>query len=199
MSLILDALRKSEHSRQQSLTGRLGTADVPPAPNRAPVPWAAVIGVLLLINAAALVVLFWRGAPPPAMPVMPPAPPAAASPSYRPNVRPLAGEAPVPAALSPAAQVAPAVATTPSAAIPTAVPAAVPNLDSLPADFQHALPALHLDVHAYVDKAAERFVIINLQRYRIGDTLAEGPRVVDIVPQGVILEYRGTTFLLPRA
>jgi general secretion pathway protein B len=194
MSLILDALRKSEHSRQQSLTGRLGTTDVPPVPSRAPAPWAAIIGLLLLLNAIALVVLFWRGSPPSS------APSATPSSNYRPNVRPLAAEAPAPLAISPTAApttTSPVMATTRQAAA-APVAAEPPSLDNLPADFQQALPTLHLDVHAYADKPADRFVIINLQRYRIGDTLTEGPRLVDIVPQGVILEYRGTTFLLPR-
>jgi general secretion pathway protein B len=54
-----------------------------------------------------------------------------------------------------------------------------------------------MDVHAYATKPAERFVVINLRRYAIGDSLPEGPRVVDIVPQGVILEFHATRFLLP--
>jgi len=39
-------------------------------------------------------------------------------------------------------------------------------------------------------------LVIDLQRYRIGDTLPAGAQVVDIVPQGVILEFHGTRFLL---
>jgi hypothetical protein len=60
------------------------------------------------------------------------------------------------------------------------------------------LPPLHLDVHAYAVRPADRFVMINLAQYHIGDTLKEGPRVMDITPQGVILEYQGNRFLLPR-
>ncbi len=198
MSLILDALRKSERSRQQSLTGRLGTADAPPAATRIAVPWATLLGLLLLINAVVLAVLFWPRAEPPADAAVAPVP-AATAPTRQPEVRPLAQEAATDA-------------TAPAAAMPTAPPppspaslpaqnpvdeANVPSLDSLPADFRQSLPALHLDVHAYAAKAAERFVVINLQHYRIGDTLAEGPKVVDILPQGVVLEFHGTTFLLP--
>jgi general secretion pathway protein B len=72
----------------------------------------------------------------------------------------------------------------------------IPTLDSLPADFRQSLPALHLDVHGYAEKPTDRFVVIDLQRYRIGDTLPAGAQVVDIVPQGVILEFHGTRFLL---
>lgn len=195
MSLILDALRKSERSRQQSLTGRLGAADVPPSVSRMAVPWTTLLGLLLVINAVVLAVLFWPRSEPPAAAVAPP--PAAAVQAYRPDVRPLSGEAvsgndsaktatdDVPAQI-PAA--APVIAQNSSADVPT--------LDSLPADFRQSLPTLHLDVHGYVEKPADRFVVINLQRYRIGDTLPAGALVVDIVPQGVILEFHGTRFLL---
>jgi general secretion pathway protein B len=194
MSLILDALRKSERSRQQSLTGRLGVADAPPEASRMAVPWTTLLGLVLMINAVVLAVLFWPRSEPPA--------PTASAQAYHPAVRPLADEAgtspdaPVsitavprgaPAAVAP--QAAPTIAQNNSADIPT--------LDSLPTDFRRSLPALHMDVHAYAVKPTERFVVINLQRYTIGDSLPAGLQVVDIVPQGVILEFRGTRFLLP--
>lgn len=203
MSLILDALRKSERTRQQSLTGRLGVADAPPNVNRMAVPWSTLLGLVLVINAVVLAVLFWPRSERPAAEVATPAVVAAPQP-YRPDVRPLAdevgapaAEAPAPAASQPVApqsvpqarQTGPVIAQNSSADIPT--------LDSLPADFRQSLPALHMDVHAYAAKAADRFVVINLQRYVIGDNLPAGPQVVDIVPQGVILEFHGTRFLLP--
>ena len=75
--------------------------------------------------------------------------------------------------------------------------AALPSYDSLTPDQRQGLPALHLDVHGYAEKPVDRFVVINLKRYRIGDVLAEGPTVKDILPEGAVLEYRGTLFLLP--
>ena len=44
---------------------------------------------------------------------------------------------------------------------------------------------------------ADRFAVINLKHYRIGDSLAEGPALKDVVPQGAVLEFHGTVFLLP--
>ena len=199
MSLILDALRKSERTRQQSLTGRLGAADAPPSVSRMPVPWSTLLGLVLVINAVVLAVLFWpRGehsnpeAPVPAV--------VAASQAYRPDVRPLADEAGAPTADAAAPAAVPQVATPAPQAAPLIAQnssADVPTLDSLPADFRQSLPALHMDVHAYAAKPVDRFVVINLRRYVIGDSLPEGPQVVDIVPQGVILEFHGTRFLLP--
>ena len=197
MSLILDALRKSERTRQQSLTGRLGAGEAPPTRTRLPVPWVTLLGLLLLVNAIVLGVLFFA---PHSTPLA--APPAAAGPAtqpavdYHPSVRPLAAEAGAP----------PSPATAPAASSAVATPAApltagnvpdLPSFDSLSPELRQNLPALHLDVHGYAVNPQDRFVVINLKRYRIGDTLTEGPRVVDIVPQGAVLEFQGTTFLLP--
>jgi general secretion pathway protein B len=201
MSLILDALRKSERSRQQSLTGRLGAADAPPAVTRMAVPWITLLGLVLVINAVVLAVLFWPRSEPPAATVTPT--PTASAQAYRPDVRPLADEAgtPAPDAAVPVAAAPQAAAAAAAPQIATVIAqnssADLPTLDSLPADFRQTLPALHLDVHGYAVKPADRFVVIDLQRYRIGDTLPAGPRVVDIVPQGAVLEFHGTRFLLP--
>jgi hypothetical protein len=37
-----------------------------------------------------------------------------------------------------------------------------------------------------------------MNQYRENATLSEGPRLRHITAEGVILEYLGTTFLLPR-
>lgn len=198
MSLILDALRKSERSRQQSLSGQVGTVGTPPARTHMPVPWSTLIGLLLAVNALALLVLYWRSSASHDTTVTASAP---ATVPYHPDVRPLAEEAPAsqPAGVvrSTAAAANPATAT-PQLSTPAApAPDTAATVDKLP-DVRSALPSLHLDVHAYASKPAERFVVINLRRYQVGDTLAEGPKVVDITPQGVVLEYQGNTFLLPR-
>ena len=41
-------------------------------------------------------------------------------------------------------------------------------------------------------------VFINMNQYRENATLTEGPRLRQITTDGVLLEYVGTTFLLPR-
>jgi general secretion pathway protein B len=60
------------------------------------------------------------------------------------------------------------------------------------------VPALNLDLHVYSTTPAERMVFINSRKYREGDTLQEGPVVRQITPDGVILEFRGSRFLLTR-
>ncbi|MGA7538365.1 MAG: general secretion pathway protein GspB [Steroidobacteraceae bacterium] len=60
------------------------------------------------------------------------------------------------------------------------------------------LPSLHLDLHVFAQRRQDRFVMINMHRLQEGDTLANGVQVEAIRPDGVVLSYRGTRFLLPR-
>jgi hypothetical protein len=210
MSLILDALRKSERTRQQSLTGQLGAGETPPAPARLALPWTTLLGLLLLVNAVALAILFWRGSDKPAASAPQTASlPAVATP-YRPEVRPLANEAgaEAQAASRPAANPtvtqspAPLPAAAPQAAVPAPAPtlspagATPPTLDALPTEVRQTLPVLHLDVLGYAPDPKQRFVVINLQRYAIGDSTPDGVRVADITSQGAVLEFHATRFLL---
>lgn len=61
-----------------------------------------------------------------------------------------------------------------------------------------ALPDLRLDLHAYADEPAKRFVFINMRKLREGESLPEGVRVDEITQTGARLTYRGTTFTLER-
>lgn len=60
------------------------------------------------------------------------------------------------------------------------------------------LPALHLDLHVFADRPQDRFVMINMHRLGEGDSLPDGVHVEAIRPDGVVLRYHGTRFLLPR-
>ena len=61
-----------------------------------------------------------------------------------------------------------------------------------------AVPPLHLDVHVYSGTVAERFVFINMSKYREGERLQEGPTVEEITQTGVVLTHQGNRFLLTR-
>jgi general secretion pathway protein B len=60
------------------------------------------------------------------------------------------------------------------------------------------VPQLRLDLHAYAARSEERFAMINMKKVHEGDLLPEGVRVESITPEGVILSYKGSRFLLPR-
>ena len=61
-----------------------------------------------------------------------------------------------------------------------------------------AVPELTLELLVFSNNPAQRFVYINSMKYVEGESLADGPRLVEITPEGAILNYRGTDFLLPQ-
>jgi general secretion pathway protein B len=60
------------------------------------------------------------------------------------------------------------------------------------------LPDMHLDIHVYSGQPEDRFVFVNMSKYKEQAALAEGPVIREITPDGVVLDYYGTAFLLPR-
>lgn len=69
------------------------------------------------------------------------------------------------------------------------------QLREMPEDFRANFPAFTVDVHAYNSNPQRRFVLIGGKRYREGDTLAEGPRIIGIVPEGLVLDWQGQQVL----
>jgi hypothetical protein len=60
------------------------------------------------------------------------------------------------------------------------------------------VPQLRLDLHVYAARPEERFAMINMKKVHEGDLLPEGVRVESITPEGAVLSYNGSRFLLPR-
>lgn len=83
---------------------------------------------------------------------------------------------------------------------PAPAPVVVENnvrpLKEMPPAFRSEFPKLSVDVHVYDDNPLRRFVLINGKKYRETDTLIDGPKVVEIMPNGVIVEQRGSKVLL---
>ena len=198
MSFILDALRKSEHERQQAAVPRI--SDVPAVVPRQRVPgW--MLGIVAAL-AACVVVLGWAwlngvGAPvgAPAAGVAPEPLPldagqtTAAPPADPGEVRSLAREARPPAAA--------AVPPAPSSAALSAVDGPLPSAAELRLSGAD-LPELNLELHVFSAAPAERFVFINASKYVEGERLPEGPSVVEITADGVVMNHLDQSFLLPR-
>jgi general secretion pathway protein B len=74
----------------------------------------------------------------------------------------------------------------------------LPSISEINLTGSQALPELHLDVHVYATDPADRFVYINMRKYHEGSVLQEGPRIELIRRDGVVLNFQGLRFLLPR-
>ena len=129
----------------------------------------------------------------PPMPVPAPTPaPAPVEPA--PQAEPKAQE---PQAAAPTEPTAPASA--PPQEIPPALtqPAPLRKFREMPPDYRADFPALKVEIHVYEKAVQKRFVMVNGRRYRQGERLADGPQLVEIVPEGMVLEFRGEKILYP--
>jgi general secretion pathway protein B len=222
MSLILDALKKSEAERQRQTGPTLLEVRVAKPQRRYPL-WALAVGILLVVNMILLLVFVLRPSDSARAPSSAPAPLAAAG-APATNLAPAAPvAAPAQALAAPRTvtpQLAPPPATTPTLADN-------PNDDaSNPADDEPAVagtpgnmkaqrdnsrtdfsalpsvnevanaPDLRLDLHVYAERARDRYALINMQTVHEGDALSEGPRVLAITRDGVALDWHGQQFML---
>ena len=226
MSLILDALRKSEAERRRGQAPSLYAQA--PVPSTRPRPaWhylaAAGFGVLLLMGLAT----YWlrddapvtkdelvqaADEPSPVPPIQTSGAPATAPPP------PAAEAAPLPAA--PASAAAPSVdaLVKPTPAKPVDAPAAAPTLVAAPAaapaapaaaeealppvavldpSMRSSLPPMKLSMHVYNVDPTRRFAILDGQRVTEGSQIGAAI-VLEIRRDGVVLDVAGRRVLLPR-
>lgn len=207
MSFILDALKKSEAERQRQ--NAPGFASVPDASaGKSRYKWVWLVALLLGINLAALMAVLYmanRGVEPASTTVtVVPENTDQSSSSFSDIVAEAKRTRSTPAAVStddlPGEQeinaaATPAVSEDPE--LPT-ISESLATFDDLQARGELTLPDLHLDIHVFSGQPAERFVFINMTKYKESAQLTEGPVVKQITPEGVVLDYQGTDFLLPR-
>jgi len=228
MSFILDALKKSEIERQRQSMPGLMDAPTSLRRGGLPVWAIILGCLLAVNVVVLIIVLMRNAGPSVASPSghnSSPASvssPASAAPSVDEHFSPL-GSAPV---YAPEIPVAPAEASSNESAQPPGAPRVIaqraaphtlhrpdpvlvdeqvtendevlPSVNEMNLTGDQALPEMHLDVHVYATRPADRFVYINMRKYKEGNTLQEGPVLERIRRDGVVLNYRGLRFILPR-
>ena len=218
MSLILEALRKSEAERLRTQGPGLHAPStaVPRQREKAgPGPWiAAAVGAVLLAGA------WWVTREPASTPIAPPPAPVVAEPVAPAKPRPaapmlpvepappVAAPAPAPAVVERVPEPAPvaprpiAIEPPPRALEPEPVdtapaPPPLPGLASLSTDERAALPPLKLSMFVWSPDPARRFAIVDGNRVGEGALLAGGT-VAEIRPDGLVLDVGGRRLLVPR-
>jgi general secretion pathway protein B len=74
----------------------------------------------------------------------------------------------------------------------------LPWLEELPPDFQSRVPPLKINLFAYGSRPEDRFVVINMGRYQVGDVLPPGIRLERIDEDSLTLHFEGKRFRLAR-
>ena len=83
----------------------------------------------------------------------------------------------------------------PAQTLAPAAPANATSLESMPQAYQAAFPTFSVDVHVWDSNPQKRFVLVSGRRYREGDTLDAGPKLVEIAQQGLVVDFNGQRVL----
>jgi len=215
VSLILEALRKSEAERRRGEMPDLRAELPPPAASRRTSlhrAWPWIVAVSAIGIAIALLLHPWSRATAPSEPApiaatepaetvrMQPRPQPPVSPRMEtPRIAEREPQKPQPAAQA----VVPVPAPTAVETVPEPAPVQAATTDSretsinaLPADLRKALPPLQLSMHMWDPDPAKRFVILDGERHVEGDSV--GPmQIRRIDANGVLFDWQGRALRLP--
>ena len=220
MSLILEALRKSEAERRRGEMPDLRAELPPPAaasrpPLRRVLPWIAVAlaaGIALLFGLRPLSRDATPAAPTKVVATTTPTPaesvrlqPRTVIAQTPPTPRIVERDPPKPQPAPPAATTipdSPADPASPPASAAEVAPPPVTSADTetavnaLPADLRKALPPLQLSMHMWDPDPGKRFVILDGERHVEGDSV--GPmQIRRIDAGGVLFDWQGRLVRLP--
>ncbi|MGX2038710.1 general secretion pathway protein GspB [Methylocaldum sp. MU1018] len=77
-------------------------------------------------------------------------------------------------------------------------PSAIPFLQAMPVDFQQRAGPVTINVFAYSEQPEERFAIIDMKKYRVGDRTQGGAELLEIRSDSLVLRWEGRKFRVPR-
>lgn len=220
MSYILEALKKADRERALGEVPDLESAHWGVRQPQRSWRWLWVVAALLLFNAALLGYLLSRdevdteqvagmeSAPPPV--VAPPRVPARPAPVQAPAETPRVVVRPkvtVPPHVAPRPATGPATDPAPARVVQATAPLTgqtsaaedkLPEWGELPLEFRSSFNLPHIDVHVYAETPQRRFILVDLQKYREGETLQSGAVLEKIQPNSIQLNYQGTRFRVNR-
>jgi general secretion pathway protein B len=177
MSLILDALRRADRSRERDVARRV-TQALPPRAQPRSGTRLALFATLLAVAVAGVAgwlarpALDGRAEPAPSV--------------YRVEVAPRVRGSSLAEISVPARDVSVAPALPPA-----------PLLSTLSAAVRASVPPLTVNAHVWSDDPAKRFMMLNGRLYRDGDIVEDGLRLVAVLADGAELEWRGVRFRVP--
>lgn len=204
MSLILEALKKSEQQRQREKAPSLQSIHQPTSVVSKPTkqPWW-LLGIFIVIcNFAFFGYWLWRqqnmsgpaaettSAAQAASNTAPSSATEVNAPTNNSNTSVAAVQSPstqMQGSQPEFTQISPRGAITPSAPIETAP--RIQEINELPDSVRNNLPAMTFSFHVYSENPEQRTIIINDRRVREGEEFSSGLRLQAITPDGVILLF----------
>lgn len=224
MSYILDALKKSAQERQQGTAPHLYSVHTPAPPGKNSSPWQSrglllIFSGVLLFFAGVVILLFLNRQSVPPLSTAPVSDRATNLEQPADNAaEKVVGQDAKQAIKLPAAKndggvpqviikenniVLRTVAIKKKTSAPPKVtassddvPSSLPQQKDLSPDIQAEIPELKFAGHTFSEDPAQRMIIVNGQILREGDTIAPSTHLSGITWEGVIIDFKGTRFLV---
>jgi general secretion pathway protein B len=74
----------------------------------------------------------------------------------------------------------------------------IPDLNELPYEIRNTLPNLTINVFSYAQQPEDRFVIIDMVKFRTGQLIKGSVKLKEIRPDNIVLQYGNNTFKVER-
>ncbi|HSN24440.1 MAG TPA: general secretion pathway protein GspB, partial [Methylomicrobium sp.] len=74
----------------------------------------------------------------------------------------------------------------------------IPFFKDLPYDFRNSAPKMTINVFVYAERPEERFVVMNMEKYKTGQTTKDAVEIKEIRSDSVVASYGGRTFRIER-
>lgn len=74
----------------------------------------------------------------------------------------------------------------------------IPWLREMPFEFRQTVPKMNINVFVYANDPAERFVLIDMVKYKPGQDTKDGVGIVEIKQDGLVLRYDSRIFKIER-
>lgn len=81
---------------------------------------------------------------------------------------------------------------------PEIVQQGIPFLSELPSSFRRTVPDLKINVFVYTEKPDDRFIMVNMQKYQVGQQLESGIMIKEIREDSLVVEYKNKIFKIRR-
>ncbi|MGZ8173058.1 general secretion pathway protein GspB [Methylobacter sp.] len=93
-------------------------------------------------------------------------------------------------------QATPVIAPVASETIPAIK--GIPLLSDLPFEFRQALPKFTINVFVYSQDPEERFIMIDMVKYKPGQQIKDAMLLKEILPDGFVIDYQNRVFKIKR-
>jgi len=70
----------------------------------------------------------------------------------------------------------------------------LPYLSEMPYEFQLSVPHVNINVFVYTKHPEGRFIMVNMQKYRVGELINEEMQLQEIRPDSIVVKYQGKVF-----